>query len=132
MKYMLDTNAWIFLTDSPQQIPKKTLKLVRDLANAPLGLAAISPWEVAKKSALGKLQLALPVRQWLEQATQTEGIRLLPLTPDIAYDSAYLPSEFYRDPADQLIVATARVHNLVLITSDQRIQSYPHVKTFWA
>ena len=80
---------------------------------------------------LGKLQLSLPASQWIQRATNPEGIQLLPLTPEVALESAYLPGDFHRDPADQLIVATARLHNLVLITSDQRIQAYPYVKTVW-
>ena len=132
MNYMLDTCAWILLADSPGQVPEAAMGIALDLTNAPLGLAAISPWEVAKKTALGKLGLSLPVRQWLEQATQPEGIEILPLTPEVALESAYLPGDFHRDPADQIIVATARLHNLTLITSDRRILAYSHVKTLWS
>lgn len=131
MIYMLDTNAWILLVDAPERLPLATLEQVQDMAHAPLGLAAISAWEVAKKTALGKLQLSLPVSQWLRRATNPIGMQLLPLTPQVALESAYLPGDFHRDPADQLIVATARLYNLVLVTSDQRIQAYPYVKTVW-
>jgi PIN domain nuclease of toxin-antitoxin system len=48
-----------------------------------------------------------------------------------ALESSYLPGTFHRDPADQIIVATARVHNLILLTSDRKILDYPHVKTHW-
>jgi len=129
--YILDTNAWILLVDAPERIPQATLERVWDMTHAPLGLAAISPWEVAKKTALGKLQLSLPVSQWIQRATNPDGIQLLPLTPEVALESAYLPGDFHRDPADQLIVATARLHNLVLVTSDQRMQAYPYVNTVW-
>ena len=57
------------------------------------------------------------------------GMQLLPLTPDIVIESTQLPGEFHRDPADQLIVATARVYNCPLITSDGKISRYPHVTT---
>ena len=131
MTYMLDTNAWILLVDAPERLPRATLERVQDMTHAPLGLAAISTWEVAKKTALGKLQLSLPVSQWMQQATNPKGIQLLPLTPEVALESAYLPGDFHRDPADQLIVATARLHHLVLVTGDQRIHAYPYVKTMW-
>ena len=101
-----------------------------DPANDPLGLSSISPWEVAKKDSIGKLELGLPVDEWMEVAT-TRGLELLPLTPEIALESANLPGGFTSDPADEIIVATARHHNFTLITSDQRIRRYRHVKTLW-
>jgi len=132
VNFLLDTNAWILLADTPNRVPEDVRNMARDMANAPLGLSAISPWEVAKKTALGKLQLSLPIRQWVQQATQPEGVEILPITTEIAIESAYLPGDFHRDPADQIIVATARVHDLTLLTSDQRIQNYPHVKSISA
>ena len=99
--------------------------------NLPFGLAAISPWEVAKKESKGLLHLSMPVRQWVAHATQAPFIELLPLSVDIALESAHLPAPFHKDPADQMIVATARLHSLVLITADQRLRSYPHVQTKW-
>jgi PIN domain nuclease of toxin-antitoxin system len=131
MNYLLDTNAWILLADAPDQVPETVRDMAGDMANAPLGLSAISPWEVAKKTALDKLQLSLPIRQWMQQASQPEGVEILPLTWEVALESAYLPGTFHRDPADQIIVATARVHNLTLLTSDRKILDYPHVKTRW-
>jgi len=56
-------------------------------------------------------------------------VQLLAITPEIAIASTRLPGEFHRDPADQLIVATARVYGCALISSDARIIGYPHVKT---
>ena len=73
----------------------------------------------------------MPVRQWVERATQAPFIELLPLSVDIALESAHLPGSFHKDPADQMIVATARVHSLVLISADQRLRAYPHVQTMW-
>jgi PIN domain nuclease of toxin-antitoxin system len=66
----------------------------------------------------------------MEQALGYPGIQLLEFTPRIAIESTELPGEFHRDPADQIIVATARVHNLPLLTLDAQILKYPHVKTF--
>jgi PIN domain nuclease of toxin-antitoxin system len=131
MTVLLDTHAWIWLLESPEYLPKEVARMLRDPANLPLGLAAISPWEVAKKAEHGKLQFAIPTLDWLLRATQNPGIRLLPLTPRISCESCSLPKPFHRDPADQIIVATARVHGLTLITRDERILAYPHVHTLW-
>jgi len=84
---------------------------------------------VAKLVERGRLQLTLPVENWLAQALALPGIQMLELTPRIVVESTQLPGEFHRDPADQLIVATARVYNVPLLTADGKILSYPHVQT---
>ena len=73
--------------------------------------------------------VALPLTEWFSAALGYPGVRLLELTPEIAVGSTQLPGEFHRDPADQIIVATARFYDCPLITSDKRILNYPHVKT---
>lgn len=92
-----------------------------------LGVSIISCWEVAKLVELGRLQLTLPVEEWLAAALHYPGIQLFDLTPRIAVESTQLPGTFHRDPADQIIVATARVHGLPLLTADGKILDYPHV-----
>jgi PIN domain nuclease of toxin-antitoxin system len=82
---------------------------------------------VAKKIETGKLQLSRPVDEWIFGALSYPGVRLLELTPGIAVESTRLPGRFHRDPADQIIVATARVLNVGLLTLDQQILRYRHV-----
>ena len=131
MKYLLDTHAWVWALEAPEKLPTPIRALLLEPDHLPFGLAAISPWEVAKKESKGHLHLSMPVRQWVECATQAPFIDLLPLAVDIALESARLPSPFHKDPVDQMIAATARVHNLVLISADQRLRAYPHVQTKW-
>ncbi len=131
MKYLLDTHAWIWALEAPEKLPDPIRALLLEPDHLPFGLAAISPWEVAKKESKGLLQLSMPVRQWVAHATQAPFIELLPLSVDIALESAHLPTPFHKDPADQMIVATARLHSLVLISADQRLRTYPHVQTKW-
>ena len=64
----------------------------------------------------------------MHTALSYAGIRLLDLTPQIAIESTQLPGEFHRDPADQIIVATARIHDCPLLTVDDKILDYPYVK----
>ena len=94
-----------------------------------LGISVISCWEVAKLVEYGRLTLPCPVVEWLDQALAYPGIRLLELTPRIIVESTQLPGTFHRDPADQLIVATARVCHCPLVTVDTKILAYPHVQT---
>ena len=131
MKYLLDTHAWIWALEAPEKLPDPIRAMLLKSDNLPFGLAAISPWEVAKKESKGLLQLSMPVRQWVAHATQAPFIELLPLSVDIALESVHLPAPFHKDPADQMIVATARLHSLVLISADQRLHTYPHVQTKW-
>jgi PIN domain nuclease of toxin-antitoxin system len=77
----------------------------------------------------GRLELPSSLGEWFEQALSYPGVQLLALTPEIAIESTQLPGEFHRDPADQIIVATARVYECPIATSDDKILNYPHVRT---
>ena len=85
----------------------------------------------SKEVSIGELRLGCPVSDWLAKATNPDGISLLPLTVDISIESNQLPGIFHRDPADQMITATARVHKLTLLTLDEKLLEYPHVRTLW-
>jgi len=86
---------------------------------------------VANKSSLGELALSIALDQWMSRALDPGAIAVLPLTPEIAVESCRLPGEFHRDPADQIIVATARVHDLQLVTGDRRMRQYAFVRSVW-
>jgi len=129
LKYLLDTHVWLWMVDDPSRIPYHILPIVSNAENYPLCLSAISVWEVAKKVSLGKLEVSIPVRDWIIKATRSPFIDLLPLSVDVSLESTVLPGDFHRDPADQMIVATARCFNLALLTVDQKIIDYEHVKT---
>ena len=93
-----------------------------------VGISVISCWEVAKLVEYNRLRLPCPIAEWFEQALVYPGIQLLNLTPEIAIESTQLPGTFHRDPADQIIVATARIYECLLVTADKKILDYPHVK----
>jgi PIN domain nuclease of toxin-antitoxin system len=94
-----------------------------------LGVSVISCWEVAKLVEKARLQLSAGLSDWIDAALLYPGIHLLPLTPQIAVESTQLPGEFHNDPADPMIVATARTHDVPLLTADARIRAYEHVAT---
>jgi PIN domain nuclease of toxin-antitoxin system len=94
-----------------------------------VAISAISCWEIAKAVERGALQLDGPLEDWMGAALSEPRIRLIPLTPEIAIESTRLPRPFHRDPADQIIVATARVLGASLLTADRKIRRYPHVST---
>ena len=78
--------------------------------------------------AKGRLQLSKPVGEWIEEALSPPEMHLLPLTPAIAVASTTLPGNVQPDPADRIIIATARAYDVALVTADREIRAYPHVK----
>ena len=125
---LLDTHVWIWYVQDEERLPKQHRKLIERHVTSGLGVSSFSFWEVAKSAKLGRLALPVPVRDWLEMASTYPGIVILPITPGIATESADLPGLFHRDPADQIIVATARVYEIELLTFDAKILNYEHVK----
>lgn len=126
---LLDTHIWVWWVDDNQQLAGRQRHLIQDNARTGLEVSAISCWEVAKLVQYGRLELACPLNEWMEQALAYPGVQLVELTPRIAIESTKLPGSFHRDPADQIIVATARVYGIPLLTADSSILQYPHVRT---
>ena len=132
MKYLLDTHTWIWWNMHPERLSAK----VRTLLSKPeryeeLLLSAISPWEFSKLLEKGRLGISCNPEEWISEALVMQKLRLVPLSPAIAYRSTSLPQPFHGDPGDQIIVATARDENATVLTKDNRIQQYSHVRSLW-
>lgn len=123
---ILDTHAFIWLMQgTPGEFSKTTLKLIERLAgDNELYLSAISLWELSMLESKGRIILSEPCLLWIQQALAVPGLNLVPLNPEISVDSANLPAEFHGDPADRIIVATARYLNAKLFTRDAKIINY--------
>ena len=123
---LLDTHYWIWIqTGMPARIQPQILKAIQAAADSgELLLSAISVWEVGMLEAKGRLQLLMPCGQWVNDALNTPGLTLVPLTPEIALDSTRLPGSFHGDPADRIILATARVMGARLLTLDRSMIEY--------
>jgi len=126
---VLDTHIWIWWAHGDPRLRPKQAEVIKANEAGTIGISAISFWEVAKLVEYGRLTLPYPIEEWFEMALSYPGIRTLGLTPEIATASTQLPGSFHRDPADQIIVATARIHACPLVTSDQKLIRYPHVET---
>ncbi len=116
--------------------PEKLSPKVRTLLSAPnrygeLLLSAISPWEFSKLIEKGRIGISCNPEEWMAEALIMPKLRLVPLSPAISYRSTSLPQPFHDDPADQIIVATAREENATVLTKDDLIQKYVHVRTLW-
>ena len=122
MTYLLDTNVWLWAYLDTGALPED-IRSILNKRDAQFGLSAISVWEVGKKHQIGKLDLKQDLGTWLRGAVAAH-IQVLPLTPEIVADAMKLPDFPTRDPADELVVATARVHKLTLLTSDTKLRGY--------
>ena len=90
-------------------------------------MSVISIWEIAMLEANGRLNFFRSVEEWTRLALTYPGIRLLDLNPEIAIASTRLPPPFHKDPADRILVATARFWGVPILTEDSKILAYPHV-----
>lgn len=135
MRYQLDTQAWLWsVLDHPRLSRPARAALNTLPPGERAGLAAISLKEAAWHLARGRSVVDEgfgPWPLWLRTAAASPHIEVLPLSVDVAIESESLGEDFLPDPADRLIVATARVSGLTLITSDRWIRNSDAVRTLW-
>lgn len=123
--YLLDTCAWLDAFAAPELLKPSVRKLLA--GETVLHVSAISLLEISRKEAKGDLVFGIALAKWFQLALPDGRVRILELTPEISIDATRLPAWEHKDPADQIIVATARVHGLKVVTSDAKILNYPHV-----
>ena len=129
---VLDTHALVWWVTGDAMLSKKARNVIeRELQEGQIIVSAISAWEIAMLVAHDRLVLAMDVSSWLATVAEVEAVRFFPVDIEIATKSVELPGDFHKDPADRMIVATARKLAVPLITKDDKIRNYPHVKTIW-
>ena len=126
MKILLDTHVWVWSQESPEQLGPTAQSAVADEDNA-LFVSPVSSLEIARLVRGGRLTLAGRLQTWVTESLCALLADTVPLTHEIAITAYDLPGKFHRDPADRMLVATAMVHDLTLVTADERILAYPHV-----
>jgi PIN domain nuclease of toxin-antitoxin system len=128
---LMDTHVWFWSLTEPVKLSKAALDIIQRTETDRRSIASISIWEFAMMVARGRIEIKMTAEQWLDYAVHKTGLRVLELTPKVAVESCELPGNFHRDPTDRIIVATARVNGATLVTRDQKILGYPHVKSIW-
>lgn len=130
---VLDTHAlvWWASGNDAQLSPSAAQAIAIEMQGGQIVVSSISAWELAMLVARGRLHLSMDVEAWLSVVGQIEAVRFVPVDNEIAVKSISLPGEFHKDPADRMIVATARKLAAPLVTADERIRAYPHVRTVW-
>ncbi len=128
MNLLLDTHVWIWSQESPEECGPLTLDHLADHANS-LYVATVSTLEIARLLDSGGLALRGSLQSWVRRTTDLLRSQTVEMSHDIAITSYTLPEPFHRDPADRILVATAKRLALTLVTADERILAYPHVRT---
>jgi len=126
--HLLDTHVWIWSQSAPDELGSSAEKLLSDPQES-LYLSTISTLEIARLAALGRIELRKELDRWVSQSLDLLACSTIELDHEIALAAYALPGDFHRDPADRILVASARVHGLTLLTADDRILDYPHVET---
>ncbi len=124
---LLDTHIWYWWVSGQRRLSARQAKALTD--SDQVVLSAISVWEFCTKAASGKMILDRPIEAWLERSLDNPRLTVIPVTYEIVVESSRLPGEFHKDPADRMIVASARVMDLDLLTADKKILGYPNVRT---
>ncbi len=130
---LLDTHAWIWWIDGDRRLGRRAVARLDRLPpdNRPR-LSAISLWEVATLVNLRRLDCPPSFDSWIARAADPASVQLLPITPEIASEVARLPGVYRHDPADRLIVATARIHQLPVLTTDRAMLESKLVRAWLA
>lgn len=123
---LIDTHCWIwFEAGIRERLTSHNVEAIQDAATRGILLLSVfSVWELGMLESKGRIHLHKNCGQWVEEALAIPGLSLVPLTPAIALESTRLPGSFHGDPADRIIVATARAMNARLLTSDRNIRAY--------
>lgn len=123
---LLDTHVWLWYAEGDdERLAAQSVKSL-DEARKSEGIlvSAISVWEIGAQHAKGRIQLSMPLRDWIARALSPPGVALLPLDADTAAESTLLPGTPHGDPADRFLIAAARIKRAVLATRDSQIIAY--------
>lgn len=123
---LLDTHVWLwYLEGDASKVSTDTISLLDRVGRGRgLHVSDISYWEVAVKASKGKLTLSMDVTIWLKRAELAPGMRFLPLDRDTLLLSTRLQGAIHNDPADRMLIATAKIQNIPLVTADDLILEY--------
>lgn len=122
---VLDTHVWLWVVEGDRsQLASHAIQAIDASRRGDIHVSAISVWEVAMLEAKGRISLSRPVDDWVRSALRAPGTRLLSLAPEIAIESTRLPGSAHGDPADRILIASARVTGGKLATRDRVILNY--------
>lgn len=118
---VLDTHVWLWWLNQDSRLKASWQECI-DQADQ-VGVSAVSLFEVAWLERHGRIELPCPRPEWFNKALTGSSIQLLPITPEIASQAVDLP-EHHSDPQDRIIIATALVHDALLLSADKKFRLY--------
>lgn len=123
---LLDTHVWLWYAEAiaDRLSPPVLTAIEKARVEHALHVSSISIWEIGMLCAKQRLNLSAPINEWIKLAIAVPGIRLLSLDTETALESTQLPGDPHGDPADRFLIAAARVHGVMLVTSDEKILGY--------
>lgn len=122
---LLDTHVWIWLVNAEPGLSMRVRRAISTSAvESRVLVSAISVWELGMLEAKGRIRLEQDCETWVRRALGLAGMRLVPVDDRVAIASTRLPGAFHGDPADRMLVATARVLDATLVTRDADILTY--------
>ena len=130
MKVLLDTCAVIWAASRPEGLSPNAREVLQ-ASDTSVCVSVITCAEVACLQERGRIEILGHWRPWFQQCLSVNRWQALDITLPVVQEAYSLPETFHRDPADRLLVGTARVHGLTILTADRRILDYPHVETRW-
>jgi PIN domain nuclease of toxin-antitoxin system len=129
---MLDTHVWLWFISNPELLSKKASRTVDSaFRKEKIFISSISAWEIALLVYNKRLQLTLDAADWVAQSERLPFFEFVSVDNAIAIKSVSLPKPLHGDPADRIIIATAISLGASLVTKDDKILNYRHVKTIW-
>ena len=128
MRALLDTHVWVWTQEQPERLGPRTRRLLVS-GEHENSVCPISTLQISRLVAAGDIRLAMPLADWIVQSMAGLSAQTVPVGHEVAIEAYALPGTFHRDPADRLLVAAARRNGLTLVTADDRILAYPHVRT---
>jgi PIN domain nuclease of toxin-antitoxin system len=127
MTLLLDTHVWVWAVEAPEKLGRRTKAFLQKAGNERL-VSAISALEIARLCANQSIIFSMSPRTWIEASARDLLLHHVGVEYQAAIEAYALPEPFHRDPVDRILVATARLHQATLLTADERILEYPHVR----
>jgi PIN domain nuclease of toxin-antitoxin system len=128
VRALLDTHVWVWTQEQPERLGPRTKRLLVG-GEHENWVCTISTLEISRLVAIGDIRLSIPLAEWIVQSMAELSAQTVSVSHEVAMEAYALPGTFHRDPADRLLVAATRRNGLTLVTADERILAYPHVRT---
>ena len=128
----MDTHCLCWWVDGGQELSNAAAAAIAaEGSDGDILISSITAWEIAMLVARGRLRLSMDTGAWLAVVEEIRAVSVVSVDNAIAVAAVALPGEFHKDPADRMIVATARKFGVPIVTADEKIRNYAHVRTIW-